>query len=132
MARVNDKEVRCIISETKIADLTVYIVPANLLVTKMAATSCGSELTDEELTEIERWLSAHFAAVADPTLALVSEKFENVHNVYSRGGSKNMTGIMSTQFGQTANTMSGGCLAEIDMRKASGDAVGGIYSDEPT
>lgn len=132
MPRVNDAEVRCLISGTKISDLTVYIVPANLMVTKIAAADCGSELTTEELKEIERWLAAHFAAVADPGLAKVSERFENAQDVYSRGGSKNMTGIMSTQFGQTANTLSGGCLAELDKRKASGNAIGGIYSSELT
>lgn len=117
--RVTDPEVRAIIPNTSIADLTPFITTANTVVNRMAATDCGSDLSEDELTQVELWLSAHYAAVSDPKLALVSEQFEGERNAYSRGNSSDMGGIKSTQYGQMANTLSNGCLADTDLMKVS-------------
>jgi len=126
MARVTDPEVRAIIPDTDISDLTPYITSASLLVDRAALTECGASLLPTELVEVEKWLSAHYAAVSDPSLALQSERFENAQNVYSRGKS-DKGGILSTQYGQMANTMSNGCLMEADLQTASYSALGGCY-----
>ena len=126
--RVNDEDVRAIVpNNASVCDFTPYITPANLLVTRLAATTCGALLLDTELKEVERWLSAHYASVSNPTLALQSEEFEGAKNVYSRGSVRNATGVLSTQFGQMANQLSGGCLQELDKRKISLDALGGAH-----
>lgn len=122
--RVTDPEVRSLIPNTSIADLTPFINAANSLVNRLESSDCGAELSDDDLTQIELWLSAHYAAVTDPMLAVKVEKFENASNTYSRG-STDMSGIMSTQYGQMANSLSGSCLIEFDMRKASFFSVGG-------
>lgn len=123
--RVVDQEVRVIIPGTSISDLTPFITAANTIINRMSLSECGSDLSSEELIEVETWLSAHYAAVTDPSLAIKSEKFENSSNTYSRGSSSDMNGIMSTQYGQMANTLSNGCLIESDMKKASFFSVGG-------
>lgn len=130
MARVTDPDVRELIPSTTITDLTVYITAANLLVNRLADSTCGADLTDDELTEIERWLSAHYATVSDPSQGIVEEKVENASVKLSRGNVNSQMGILSTQFGQMANTLANGCLVELDKRKVTFAAVGGAdYSD---
>lgn len=123
--RVTDPEVRALIPKTSITDLDPFITAANSVVNRMAATDCGSDLSDEELIQVELYLSAHYAAVTDPTLSIESEKFENASSKFSRGSASSMSGIMSTQFGQMANTLSDGCLIESDLKKASFFTAGG-------
>lgn len=122
--RTTDQEVRDIIPNTVIVSLTPFINAANTIVDRLAASACGSDLSDAELTQVEIWLSAHYAAISDPSLAVVSERFENATNTFSRGNTSTKGGILSTQYGQMANTLSSGCLVELDMRKASGCSIG--------
>lgn len=130
MARVTDSEVRDIIPGVSDSlDLTPFITAANLTINKVAASECGSDLSDSELSEAERWLAAHYTAVSTPSLALQSETFEGERNVYSRGKRDN-DGIKSTQYGQMANTLACGCLVEIDMRTPTLIASGGAHYDE--
>ena len=127
--RATDPEVRDIIPNTSISDLTPFINAANSVVDGVAASDCGSDLSDSQLLQVEIWLSAHYAAVTDPKLALQSEKYETEVNTYSRGSSSE-TGVKSTQYGQMANTLSNGCLVEVDMRKVSFFSVGGDTGSE--
>lgn len=113
MARVTDAEVRLLIPGTTIADLTPFINGASMMVDRLAASPCGSSLTSDQLKEIEKWLSAHFATVSDPSLGITSQTIKGSSVTASRGNVNSMDGIMSTQFGQTANSLSGGCLYEI-------------------
>lgn len=130
MARVNESEVRDIIpSVSDSFDLTPFITAANLTINKVAASECGSELSDAELSEAERWLAAHYTAVSVPSLAVQSEEFEGERNVYSRGKRGN-DGVKSTQYGVMANTLTCGCLVEIDMKTPSLIASGGAHYDE--
>ena len=128
-ARVTSQEVKDIIPETKRTNLTPFITAANLTINKVAASECGSALSDDELKETERWLAAHYTAVSDALLAGQSEEFEGERNVYSRG-KRNNDGITSTQYGQMANTLACGCLVEIDLRTPSLIASGGAHYDE--
>lgn len=122
MARVTDSEVREIKPSDSITDYTPYIVAASLVVDRLAVSSCGSSLSDPELAEIEKWLAAHFASAADPQIA--RERLEQAEATYQIGN-RQMTGIMSDFYGQTANTLSGGCLLEMDKRKLSMKALAG-------
>jgi hypothetical protein len=130
MSRVTSAEVLVLIPDTSIADLTAFITAASLLVDRLEDSPCGEDLTTAELKEVERWLTAHYAAVSDPTLALESEKFEGASSKFSRGNSGSMTGIMSTQFGQMANTLSGSCLINMDLKTTSFNASGGDHYSE--
>ena len=130
MARVTEPEVRDIIPSVSASlDLTPFITAASLNIDKVAASDCGSELTDAELKEAERWLAAHYTAVSSPDLAVQSEQFEGERNVYSRGR-RNNDGVKSTQYGVMANTLTCGCLVEIDMRVPTLIASGGAHYDE--
>lgn len=117
--RVTDPEVRAIIPSTSFDDLTPFIDSANVLVNRVAASPCGSGLSDTTLKEIEKWLSAHFASVSDPALSIVSESVKGSSTTISRGNSSSMDGIMGTQYGQMANSLSGGCLYEVTKPETS-------------
>lgn len=116
MARVTVTEVKAVIPNSSASDETIQaaIDAANILVNKIAA-GCASGLTEEELTSVELYLSAHFVTVSDPGSSVSEEKFENSsrkYNVAQQG-----KGVLGTPFGQTANMLSGGCLQELDKRK---------------
>jgi hypothetical protein len=110
-ARVTEAEVRAIKS-TKLTPLTTFITTANILTDKLAASACGSGLSDAELKQIELYLAAHFVSVTDPEA--LTEKFEGSSKSYQRGWVAGQSGISSTSFGVVANTLSNGCLAELD------------------
>lgn len=123
MARVTVAEVKEIVPGTTLSDaaITSLINVANITVNKLS-TKCGSGLTEEELTSVELYLSAHLVSVSDPESSIKSEKFENASTVYNTALSGE--GIKGTPYGNTANMLSGGCLVEMDKRKAGLFAVG--------
>lgn len=111
--RVTNAEVLEIM-DTSLTDVKPFILAANVVVNRISQ-NCASGLDERTLKEVERWYAAHLISVRDPLL--VKEKFENAENTYQRGGASRDgdRGIMSTHYGQQANTLSGGCLAQEDL-----------------
>ena len=117
-ARATDAEVRAIRPSTVIPGpngYDPYIAAASAMVDEIAA-GCGSTYSDDLLKQIEIFLAGHLAGATDPQLT--QEKFENASKTYERGSSGG-AGILSTQYGQTANMLSRGCLLQLDMQSAS-------------
>lgn len=107
--RATPADVKCIkVTSTTDAMVQAFINAANLVVDRVA--TCDS-FTDSELKQIEIFYSAHLLNASDPDL--VEEKVEGFTNKFARG-SNTGTGVKSSQYGQMANTMSRGCLAELD------------------
>lgn len=124
MARTTVAEVRVILpAETQLTDaqITAAIMAASCLVDKMVASGCADDISDECLTIIETYVAAHFAAVTEQTLSIASET-DPCSGGSVRYGFKFGEGIKGTPFGQMANTLSGGCLADFDK------APVGLYS----
>lgn len=125
MARVTATEVRIILpASTQLTDPQITAaIDAATCVVDQAAASCASHLTVACLKQVELYLSAHFAAATENTLTLTSESDEcsGSREVY---GFKFGEGVRGTPFGQMANTMSGGCLAELDKQPASLFSIG--------
>jgi len=88
-------------------------IDAAKCVVDQAAARCASHLPSDCLTQIHTYLSAHFAAVTENTLSISSETDPCCGGsaVY---GFKFGEGVKGTPFGMMANTLSGGCLAELD------------------
>ena len=94
--RVSDSEVKDII-DTDIDDIAPFIRVANILVT---AKLGGKGLSDAHLTEIERWLAAHFVSMRDPRI--ISEKTgEASVTYYGKFG----LGLDGSQYGQTVKML---------------------------
>jgi|14_taG_2_1085336.scaffolds.fasta_scaffold02459_9 hypothetical protein len=127
MARVDDSEVRVIRPSDSITDYTPFIVSASLLVDDLN-TKCGKSYDATRLKEIERWLSAHFAAAQDPLVA--RERFEQSEKTYQIGN-RQLYGITSDIYGQKANMLAEGCLTEFDKKRYSVKSLGATYEDSP-
>lgn len=120
------EQVRAILpSGTQLTDeqIQAAIDAAKCVVDTLAISSCGQHLSDACLTQIHIYLSAHFAAVTENTLSLSSET-DPCCGGSATYGFKFGEGVKGTPFGQMANTMSGGCLAEFDKQPTDLFAIG--------
>lgn len=118
-------QVRAILpAETQLTDAQIQAaIDAAKCVVDQAAASCASHLSDECLTQIHIYLSAHFAAVTENTLSVSSET-DPCCGGRATYGFKFGEGVKGTPFGQMANTMSGGCLAEFDKQPTNLFSIG--------
>lgn len=87
------------------------------------AASCASHLSDPCLTQVHIYLSAHIAACTENTLSLSSETDPCCGGRVTYGF-KFGEGINGTPFGQTANMLSGGCLAELSKQPTGMFSIG--------
>lgn len=130
MVRVTATEVRTILpTHTTLTDqqINAAIAAATCIVDQIAA-GCGEDLTAECLTQVELYLSAHFAAATENTLSLKSEK-DGCSNSSATYGFQFGEGVKGTPFGQMANTLSGGCLAEYDKQPVNLFSIGAHGDD---
>ena len=124
MSRVTINDVKSLVTSSKSdAQLQLIIDVASRQVDRLSSTSCGSKLDGDSLTDVELYLSAHLVSITDAVNNKTSETFENYSVTIDRGVSG--TGVLASQFGQMANMISGGCLAESDKRKAGIMFIGG-------
>lgn len=107
MARIEASEVLEIMpDETVLTETTIlpYITSANIFITDLLV---AEGLSDDLLTEIERWLSAHMATVSKDRIS----KEEGAGGAYIKWAGKWEDELASTQFGQmvlmldTSNTL---------------------------
>ena len=116
--------VKLILPVTNLTDdqINAAIDAATCVIDQVAVSECGSALSEECLLQAETYLAAHFAAVTDNTLSLASETDGCGDKVTY--GFKFGEGIKSTSFGQTANTLTCGCLAEFDKQPVGIFSIG--------
>ena len=126
-ARTTEADVRKILptSTTLTTDQINAAIAAATCVVDQAALGCSDHLDDECLKQIETYLAAHFAAVTENTLTKSSEKDACSDSSVSYGF-KFGEGVKGTPFGQMANTLSGGCLAEQDKQPVGLFSIGTI------
>ena len=101
--------------------INAAIAPANIMVNRIAVID--TSLGEEDLTQIEIYLSAHLSALTDISLTITSEP-DACGDGAVKYGFVPGKGIMSTTFGQTANLMSNGALEEMSKPKASLISIG--------
>ena len=113
-------------SEALDAQIQPFASAAICIMISIAECLADKEITDSCADEACTWLGAHLMAgspIGQETLTVKKESFENWSEervVSSFSGE----GVKSTFYGQTANTLTGGCLAELDMRPAGFFSVG--------
>jgi hypothetical protein len=125
-ARVSAIEVRVILpATTTLTDpqIDAAITAATLIVDELSLSYCGDGLSADILKQIELYLSAHFCAVTENTLTLSSET-DACTGSSAKYGFKFGDGVKGTPFGQMANTLSSGCLAEFDKTPANFFSIG--------
>lgn len=121
--RVTSTDVQKIIDyDPMIADLTPFINAAHLLVDELCVPA---GYTEDHLTQIELWLSAHFVAIRDPRIT--SESIGAASQSYASSGGLNLG---STTYGKQAEMLDiKGGLAWIENHIAQGKRakVGVLY-----
>jgi len=127
MSRAVIADVRAILpASTQLTDAQIQAaIDAATCVVDQVEASCGSNLTAACLKQVEIYLSAHYAAVTENTLSLSSET-DSCSESSVTYGFKFGTGVKGTPFGQMANTLSNGCLAELDKQPVGFYSVGSI------
>ena len=115
MARATISDSRSILpAASQLTDFQIQAsIDAATCVVDQAAASCASHLSETCLLQVEIYLSVHYAAATENTLALSSET-DPCGGGEATYGFKFGEGVKGTPFGQTANMLSGGCLAEFD------------------
>ena len=114
MARATISDAKSILpSGSQLTDFQIQAaIDAATCIVDQAAASCASHLTDSCLLQVEIYLSAHFGAATEIALSLKSET-DPCGGAASYGFQMG-EGVKGSPFGQLANTLSGGCLAEFD------------------
>jgi hypothetical protein len=125
MARADVDDVRAILptSTTLTDDQIQASINAATCVVDQIALGCASGLSEDCLKQVEIYLSAHYAAVMDNTLTIKSET-DACCGGSATYGFQFGEGINGTPFGQMANTLSGGCLAEQDKQPVALFSIG--------
>lgn len=121
MLRVSDEEVKQILSTT--IDTTPFIETAHVLVEEVFTTAGHSE---DRLTKIELWLSAHFACMMDPRESEVEAGakavFEGKTGMY----------LNFTRYGQMAMVLdTSGVLASLSTGKVKGRVTVAPRTEQP-
>ena len=127
MARTTTTAVRVILpEETLLTDPQIQAaIDAASCTVDQIADDCASHLSDACLKQVETYLAAHFAAGTENTLTLSSDK-NPVCGSSATYGFVFGDGVKGTPFGQMANTLSGGCLGELDKQPARIFSIGSI------
>lgn len=126
-ARVTVQEVRDVLPAgvtLSDAQIELSIGLATCAVDALALSSCGDTLSDDCLKNIELFLSLHSAAAFDAGLAALTSEKDPCCGGSASYGFTSGTGLLSTRWGQMANTASGGCLAECDKQPAQLFSIG--------
>lgn len=125
--RTSISEVRAILpSATLLTDPQIQAaIDAATCVVDQIAAGCSSHLSDDCLKQVETYLSAHYAAATEFTLSLSSET-DACSGSKATYGFDLGEGVKGSPFGQMANTLSGGCLAEQDKQPVNLFSIGSL------
>ncbi len=98
--------------------LSPFLTSADCVMTSIEY--CTGELTDACKDMAAAYLASHFlslSAIGKEIRTIKRESFENYTQEYFLSMAKGQ-GILSTSYGQTANTLLNGCLHEVDKQPA--------------
>lgn len=90
---------------------------------------CASWVTGDCLTQAEMYLAAHLlisSNVGEDSRTIAKESIRGIYSVEYLSSKMEGSGVLSTTFGKTANTLTGGCLAELDKQPINMLSIGSI------
>ena len=102
-------QIKCVIS-TSLSDTQIecFLTCATATISK-----CEKTFEDDVLDQIKIYLTAHLMTLREPLET--SEKFEGWSRTLLRQSAAK--GVLSTPYGQQANILADGCLANLGLRK---------------
>lgn len=97
-----------------------FLTVAACVMANISPCLVSKGVTADCITEAEAWLAAHLLSVSGvggDTRVKKREKFENYDTEWATSQLQGQ-GVKSTHYGQTANMLTMGCLAEADKSPA--------------
>ena len=88
---------------------------------------CAAGISDDCKTQAEAFLASHLLVrtnVGSDSKQVAKESLRGKYSVEYLSSSAKGSGVLSTPFGETANMMLGGCLAELDKQPISFRSIG--------
>lgn len=101
--------------------ITPFITAASCVMARVMPCMTSNGVNDDHLTQVQIFLAAHLLTssnVGKQSRTAKTEKFENYSITWATATATG-AGIMSSNYGETANEMSGGCLANAGKTPAS-------------
>ena len=95
-------------------------------------SECTADLSADTVTMATAYLAAHFlttSPVGDGSKQVRRESLDAKYMVEYLTPFNMGAGILGTQYGQTANLLLGGCLAQMDKFSPSIEVIGSIGDD---
>ena len=92
-------------------------------------TDCTESMTQSCIDSIETYLASHLlvsSSVGKASATITKESLKGKYSVEYLSTKIEKGGVLSTSYGQTANMMSGGCLAELDKSPVYFRSIGTI------
>lgn len=109
------------------AAIQPFITAAGCFMTQI--TECIASMTDECKDQAEAFLAAHLlttSSVGKGSATVAKESLRGKYSVTYLTASVTGQGILATNFGQAANAMTGGCLAQLDKNPVDILSIGSI------
>lgn len=99
--------------------LEPFITASDCVIQRLEARVLAKGITQACIDEASNWLAAHFLSVSNVGKSTAGKKMERFESYSVSWAISNIEGqgALATNYGQTANTMLGGCLAEADKRQ---------------
>ena len=109
-----------LINGSALADVAIapFIASAACIAAQVEASMIAKLISAGCQTSVITWLAAHLmasAGIEDSSRVKSTEKFENYSVEWAQSQVMGQ-GVLSSTYGATANTLSGGCLQETDKR----------------
>lgn len=118
MSRAASEDVRDIIDDDSVIDMSPFIAAATTLVDYVNTCDTGNVLSAEQLKQIEIWLSAHFYAHRDQQY---SQKKTGDASAKFQVGAEGTGSFDTTQWGRTAMVLDvTGCLVDLNEQAKKG------------
>ena len=122
-------DVKAITGSTLLDAAIAPFITAASCVMEQVVDDCAANISDDCKTQAEAFLASHLlisSEVGSDSRTISKESLRGKYSVeYLRPGATG-SGVLSTTYGQTANMMLGGCLAELDKQPVNMFSIGSI------
>jgi hypothetical protein len=110
--------------------ITPFLTAAACIIASIE-DDCAAHVTDACLTQAEAFLASHLLTssnVGSDSKQVMKESLRGKYSVEYLSSKAQGSGVLSTTFGETANMLTGGCLAELDKSPINMLSIGSIGS----
>lgn len=108
------------------AAITPFLTAAACIIASIE-DDCASHVTDACVTQAEAFLASHLLTssnVGSDSKQVMKESLRGKYSVEYLSSKAQGSGVLSSTYGETANMLMGGCLAELDKTPVNMVSIG--------